>query len=438
MFKARQPLDQRILRSKPFWSSIRGLSVPSKRKTGTNFRWNRSKIGTDLQHSRHLGSSPGYRIGVRTFSSSRRLGLVGLPNVGKSTLFNAITRSQLASAENYAFCTIEPNVARVAIPDSQIKELASVYKSKKIVGAELEFVDIAGLIEGASDGKGMGNKFLSNVRDVHLILHVVRCFEDERIVNTQLDINPIRDIDIITQELILADLEAIEKKVGKKRYKVKTTGDPLREAAKARVYDAVLNALEDGRMANTVVLDGQFEEEAFRELQLLSAKPCLIVCNVDEDGVQWGNKFTKEVEEKYPQMTLCAALEAEASTLSVEEEREFLQAAGLEKTGLEAVVQEAMKMLDLSVFYSLGPEQATGWLAKANCSAVEAARTIHSDIADGFIRAEILRPEDVLRCGSEAEAKRRKLHRDEGKDYKVQPGDICYFKFQVARKTKKK
>ncbi len=362
-------------------------------------------------------------------------GIVGLPNVGKSTLFNALTAPAAAQAANYPFCTIEPNVGRVAVPDARLYDIAKIGKSASIVPTQLEFVDIAGLVRGASKGEGLGNQFLANIREVDAVLHVLRCFEDENITHVEGGVDPLRDKEIIDTELMIADLESLEKRIEPIRKKAKS-GD--KEAVtQARVMEFCLEALRAGKVARTVQLSTEDEERYFRQLQLLTSKPVLYVCNVLEKDAEKGNAYTEKVAamakaENAQYVIICAAIESEIAQLSTEEEKkEFLATIGLEEPGLNRVIRAGYTLLDLITFFTVGPKEARAWTVRRNAKAPQAAGVIHTDFERGFIRAETIDIKDFLTLGGEVAAKEAGKMRQEGKEYTVKDGDIMLFRFNV-------
>ena len=362
-------------------------------------------------------------------------GIVGLPNVGKSTLFNALTATAAAQAANYPFCTIEPNVGRVAVPDARLFDIARIGKSQNIVPTQLEFVDIAGLVRGASKGEGLGNQFLANIRETDAVLHVLRCFEDENITHVEGKVDPIRDKEIIDTELMIADLENLEKRIEPMRKKAKS-GD--KEAViQAAVMDAALEALKAGRPARTVKPNTDDEIKYFKQLQLLTAKPVLYVCNVLEKDAKNGNAYTEKVAEMAKAegaqaVVICAAIESDIAQLSTEEEKkEFLSSIGLEEPGLNRVIRAGYKLLDLITFFTVGPKEARAWTVRRQAKAPQAAGVIHTDFERGFIRAETISMDDFLSLGGEQAAKEAGKMRQEGKDYTVRDGDIMLFRFNV-------
>ncbi|MBF0393021.1 MAG: redox-regulated ATPase YchF [Alphaproteobacteria bacterium] len=361
-------------------------------------------------------------------------GIVGLPNVGKSTLFNALTQTAAAQAANYPFCTIEPNVGRVAVPDPRLDKLAVAAKSQKIVPTQLEFVDIAGLVRGASRGEGLGNQFLANIREVDAIVHVLRCFEDTDVTHVEGSVDPVRDADTIETELMLSDMDSLERRVvnAQKRAKI---GD---KDAKTQlvVMEPVLAALREGRPARAVPLD-EDGRAMLRQLGLLTSKPVLYACNVDEASAATGNAFSEKVAARARAegsgfVVVSAAIESEVAQLTDEaEKREFLEALGLEETGLARVIRAGYGLLDLVTFFTVGPKEAHAWTVRRGAKAPQAAGAIHTDFERGFIRAETIACEDFVTCGGEAGAKETGKMRLEGKEYLVQDGDVFHFLFNV-------
>jgi hypothetical protein len=362
-------------------------------------------------------------------------GIVGLPNVGKSTLFNALTATAAAQAANYPFCTIEPNVGRVAVPDNRLSELARIGKSQNIIATQLEFVDIAGLVRGASKGEGLGNQFLANIRETDAVLHVLRCFEDENITHVENGIDPIRDKEIIDTELMISDLESLEKRIEPIRKKAK--GGDKEAIMQAGVMDKCLEALKAGKPARVVKLNLEDEEKYFRQLQLLTSKPVLYVCNVLEKDAEKGNAWTEKVSvmaksENAQHVVICAAIEAEIAQLGTEEEKkEFLSSIGLSEPGLNRVIRAGYKLLDLITFFTVGPKEARAWTVRRNAKAPQAAGVIHTDFERGFIRAETIDFSDYVTLGGEVPAKEAGKMRQEGKEYVVKDGDIMLFRFNV-------
>ena len=363
------------------------------------------------------------------------MGIVGLPNVGKSTLFNAITRAG-AQAENYPFCTIEPNVGVVDVPDARLAVLHEMYQSKKTTPAAVRFVDIAGLVKGASKGEGLGNKFLEHIRQVDAIAHVVRCFEDADITHVEGAVDPIRDIGIITTELCLADLETVEKRREKLLRAMKSGSKEAK--AEASLLERVASSLSEGRPARQ--LDFSEEEAALlRELTLLTMKPTLYVANVAEDEAATAEKenpFVQRVKEYAAAegaevVAISAKVEAEIAELSGEEAKEFLAAIGLAESGLDRLIKKAFSLLNLMTFLTAGPDECRAWTITRGTTAPKAAGKIHSDIERGFIRAEIVTYDDLVVAGSTAAAREKGQVRLEGKEYIMQDGDVTYFRFNV-------
>lgn len=363
------------------------------------------------------------------------MGIVGLPNVGKSTLFNAITRAG-AQAENYPFCTIEPNVGVVDVPDARLAVLHEMYQSKKTTPAAVRFVDIAGLVKGASKGEGLGNKFLEHIRQVDAIAHVVRCFEDADITHVEGAVDPIRDIGIITTELCLADLETVEKRREKLLRAMKSGSKEAK--AEASLLERVASSLSEGRPARQ--LDFSEEEAALlRELTLLTMKPTLYVANVAEDEAATAEKenpFVQRVKEYAAAegaevVAISAKVEAEIAELSGEEAKEFLAAIGLAESGLDRLIKKAFSLLNLMTFLTAGPDECRAWTIPRGTTAPKAAGKIHSDIERGFIRAEIVTYDDLVAAGSTAAAREKGQVRLEGKEYIMQDGDVTYFRFNV-------
>ncbi len=359
-----------------------------------------------------------------------KLGVVGLPNVGKSTLFNAITKAG-AMAANYPFCTIEPNVGVVAVPDERLDKLAALYDSKKITPTSLEFVDIAGLVKGASKGEGLGNKFLSHIREVDAIVHVVRCFDDENITHVDGSINPLRDIETINLELAFADMEAIERRMAKAVSMAKADRkyqDDVDRLEKMNVW------LNDGKPLRTMDVDDDFK--AFIDEQfLLTSKPVIYVANVSEDGLQ-GNDYTKAVEkfateENAGCITLCAKLEEDLTTLEDDDRAMFMEEYGLTESGLDKLVKASYALLGLISYLTAGEKETRAWTIEKGTKAPQAAGKIHSDFEKGFIRAEIVDYQTLLECGSFNAAKEKGKVRSEGKDYVMQEDDVVLFRFNV-------
>lgn len=359
-------------------------------------------------------------------------GIVGLPNVGKSTLFNALTATATAQAANYPFCTIEPNVGRVAVPDPRLDKLVAIGKSQREVPTSLEFVDIAGLVRGASRGEGLGNQFLANIREVDAIIHVLRCFEDDDITHVEGGVDPVRDAEIIETELMLADLDSLEKRLPALEKRARNRDGEA--VAQIEVMTPILAALRDGRPARTAIPAG--EEETVRRLQLMTSKPVLYVCNVDEDSAATGNAFSEKVKAKAAAegaavVIVSAAIEAEVSQLENEERREFLEGLGLSDSGLDRVIAAGYKLLGLSTYFTVGPKEARAWTITVGTKAPQAAAVIHNDFERGFIACETIAFDDYVRYNGEAGAKEAGRLRVEGRDYVVQDGDVLLFRFNV-------
>ncbi|WP_017442415.1 redox-regulated ATPase YchF [Rickettsia gravesii] len=362
-----------------------------------------------------------------------KLGIVGLPNVGKSTLFNALTASQAADAANYPFCTIEPNSSKVLVPDERLHKLASLAGSGKIIPSYIEFVDIAGLVKGASKGEGLGNKFLSHIREVDAILHVLRCFEDEDITHVHNKVDPLHDLEIIETELILADIASVEKPLATSEKRLKSGDKAMAE--QIELLKEVYRVLGEDKPAR--VLNEAVGVDNLKQLQLITSKPVLYICNVLEKDAAIGNEFTKLVAERAKKenaksVVISSKIEAEIALLeSMEEKEEFLKFIGLDETGLSKVIKEGYNLLNLKSFFTIGPKEAHSWTFKDGTLAPAAAGIIHTDFEKGFIRAEVIGYKDYINLGSEAKAKEVGKMRLEGKEYKMQDGDIVHFRFNV-------
>ena len=363
-----------------------------------------------------------------------KLGIVGLPNVGKSTLFNSLTKAGAESA-NYPFCTIDPNVGVVAVPDERLKLLGDLYHSKKVTPAVIEFVDIAGLVKGASKGEGLGNQFLSNIREVDAIVHVVRCFEDSNVVHVDGNVNPLRDIETINLELIFSDLEILERRIAKVAKGARMDKDQAKELA---MLERVKERLEDGKLAIGFETEDEDEEEYFKNLNLLTAKPVIYAANVGEEdlandgadnaGVQAVREYAKETGSEV--FAICAQIEEEISELDDEERQMFLDDLGLKESGLE-LIRASYHLLGLMSFLTSGEDETRAWTIKQGTKAPQAAGKIHTDFERGFIKAEVVNYKDLLENGSLAAAREKGLVRMEGKEYVVQDGDVILFRFNV-------
>jgi hypothetical protein len=360
-----------------------------------------------------------------------KCGIVGLPNVGKSTLFNALTQTAAAEAANYPFCTIEPNVGEVGVPDERLDTLARIGKSAQTIPTRLTFVDIAGLVRGASKGEGLGNQFLSHIREVDAVAYVVRCFEDDDITHVENRIDPVADAETVETELMLADLESLEKRASQVERKAKS-GDKESKAQMA-LYEKALVLLREGKPARLAKLTPE-EEPAYRALQLLTSKPVLYVCNVDEASASKGNAFSKQVEDRAKAegagcVVISAKIESEFAGLPPEDRSAFLADMGLEEPGLNRLILEGYKLLGLITFFTVGPKEARAWTVARGSKAPQAAGVIHTDFEKGFIRAETIAYGDYVGLGGEVPAKDAGKMRLEGKEYVVRDGDVMHFRF---------
>ena len=350
-----------------------------------------------------------------------KCGIVGLPNVGKSTLFNALTASKNAEAANFPFCTIDPNIGIVDVIDDRLDQLSKLSNSKKKIYTNITFVDIAGLVKGASKGEGLGNKFLSHIREVDAIIHLVRCFESDQITHVNSKINPVEDLETIKTEIILSDIDVIQKKLDKGKKK-------LLDAKEIKILEEKLIQLNEG---NEVTSNDQAEIKFLSNLGLLSIKPKIIVCNVDEESLAEGNIFTKSIKEAHPNekiVTICADIEDQIMGLDNNERETFMKEIGLSKTGLNQLIKEGYELLNLDTFFTSGPEESRAWTVKKNTLAPKAASVIHTDFEKNFIRAETVTCEDFIKYGSAEKCKENGKLRIEGKDYIVKDGDVLYFR----------
>jgi len=350
-----------------------------------------------------------------------KCGIVGLPNVGKSTLFNALTASKNAEAANFPFCTIDPNIGIVDVVDKRLDKLSELSNSKKKIYTNITFVDIAGLVKGASKGEGLGNKFLSHIREVDAIIHLVRCFKSDKITHVSNEINPVNDLETIKTEIMLSDIDLIQKKLEKNKKK------PLAEK-EAEILKSKLSQLDKG---TEIVADNDEEYNFLSSVGLLGIKPKIIVCNVDEASLSSGNQFTKTIKAKFPNekiVTICADIEDQIMGLDKNEREIFMKEIGLEKTGLNQLIKEGYDLLNLDTFFTSGPEESRAWTVKKNTLAPKAASIIHTDFEKNFIRAEAVTCEDFIKFGSAEKCKENGRLRIEGKEYTVKDGDVLYFR----------
>ena len=350
-----------------------------------------------------------------------KCGIVGLPNVGKSTLFNALTASKNAEAANFPFCTIDPNIGIVDVVDERLDQLAKLSSSKKKIYTNITFVDIAGLVKGASKGEGLGNKFLSHIREVDAIIHLVRCFDSEKITHVNSKISPSSDLETIKTEIVLSDLDIVQKKLEKGKKK-------LLQDKEIKILEEKLNQLDKNQ---EVKINNEEENKFLSNIGLLSIKPKIIVCNVDEENLSKGNQYTEEVQNKYPNekiIKICADIEDQLSGLDKNEKEAFMQDIGLNKTGLNQLIKEGYDLLKLDTFFTSGPEESRAWTVRKNTIAPKAASVIHTDFEKNFIRAEAVSCEDFIKYGSAEKCKENGKLRIEGKDYIVKDGDVLYFR----------
>ena len=356
---------------------------------------------------------------------SFKCGIVGLPNVGKSTLFNALTNSSKAQAANFPFCTIDPNIGVVPVPDNRLEKLAKISKSKKIINTTISFVDIAGLVKGASKGEGLGNKFLSHIREVDAILHMIRCFDSDDIQNVNPTVDPIRDLEIIETEMMLADIESIQRRLEKNNKK--NIDDD-----KIKILKLALDLINNNKDLTSLV--SEFNKKQLNEIGLLSLKPKIFVCNVDESSIKDGNKYTQTFINKFGNnntMIVSADIENQINELNISEKKNYMEMIGLKETGLESLIKKGYQILELDTYFTSGPEETRAWTVEKNCTAPKAAGEIHTDFEKGFIRAETVSYEDFITSDGWVNAKINGKMRLEGKDYIVKDGDVLNFRFNT-------
>jgi len=351
-----------------------------------------------------------------------RCGIVGLPNVGKSTLFNALTTSKKAQAENFPFCTIDPNIGIVSVPDERLKKISTISKSLKTINATITFVDIAGLVKGASKGEGLGNKFLSHIREVDTIIHLTRCFESTKIQNVNKDVDPIRDIEIVETEILLSDLESLQKKLEKNKKK-------KLEKEELNFLEECLNQISKGKKPE--ITENKFDKNLVKKSGLLSIKPRIIVCNVDEKSLPNGNKYSNTCKKKFPDeniIVVCADIEDQIMNLQAKDKEDFMFESGIKNTGLNNLIKTGYNILELNTFFSSTPKETRAWTIEKNSKAIEAAGVIHTDFKKKFIRAETVSHEDFIKYKGFNECKNAGKLRLEGKDYIVKDGDVMFFR----------
>ena len=356
---------------------------------------------------------------------SFKCGIVGLPNVGKSTLFNALTNSNKAQTANFPFCTIDPNIGIVAVPDQRLENLAKISKSKKIINTTISFVDIAGLVKGASKGEGLGNKFLSHIREVDAIIHMIRCFDSSDIQNVNPNVDPVRDLEIIETEMMLADLESVQKRLEKNNKKNV-------DEEQIKILEAALDCINNDK--NIDELNSQFDKKKLNQSGLLSIKPKIFVCNVDEQSVQKGNEYTKNFIDKFGNkntLIVSADIENQINELDTIERKNYMEMIGLKETGLDMLIQNGYNILELDTFFTSGPEETRAWTIQKNCKAPKAAAEIHTDFEKGFIRAETISYKDFIENDGWINSKTNGKMRLEGKDYIVKDGDVLNFRFNT-------
>jgi len=356
---------------------------------------------------------------------SFKCGIIGLPNVGKSTLFNALTNSSKAQAANFPFCTIDPNVGVVPVPDSRLNNLAKISKSKKTINTTISFVDIAGLVKGASKGEGLGNKFLSHIREVDAIIHMIRCFDSDDIQNVNPTVDPIRDLEIIETEMMLADLDSIQKRLEKNNKK-------NIEEEQLKILEISLDCINNNK--DISILKNDYDKKQLNQSGLLSLKPKIFVCNVDEQSIQNGNDYTKAFINKFGignTMIISADIENQINELNLEERKNYMEMIGLKETGLSMLIQKGYKILELETYFTSGPEETRAWTIQKNCTAPKAAGEIHTDFEKGFIRAETISYQDFVANEGWVNSKMNGKMRLEGKDYIVKDGDVLNFRFNT-------
>ena len=356
---------------------------------------------------------------------SFKCGIVGLPNVGKSTLFNALTNSSKAQAANFPFCTIDPNIGIVPVPDERLENLAKISNSKKIINTTISFVDIAGLVKGASKGEGLGNKFLSHIREVDAVIHMIRCFDSDDIQNVNPDVNPVRDLEIIETEMMLADLESIQKRL-EKNNKKNIDDEQL------KILELTLNSINNNEDLSN--LKSLFDKKQLKQSGLLSLKPKIFVCNVDEKSIQNGNAYTRDFVNKFDQentLIISADIENQINELDINERKNYMEMIGIKKTGLDLLIQKGYKILELDTYFTSGPEETRAWTIQKNSTAPKAAGEIHTDFEKGFIRAETVSYEDFINNNGWVNSKTNGKMRLEGKDYIVKDGDVLNFRFNT-------